>query len=396
MDFSEPITRIVYGLPGTGKSFIGVLTALELLQQGRTVYTNLPLRYRVFVAYCRLRKIEPRIKLIDDEFLHAFFERSVLRRRHHDRARCKPGYRYSTTDREFVEKHGPDTDANWVPAHTVLIIDEAHIWFPMQSQSKEMEHVQAFLTLHRHYGISVVAMTQDPMQVSITFRRLCREYTNCIRVGERGWHFIRLKHLGLDGTLYVNMSREQYDASAKSSEVGEYLDRRLIVRGWPTYQYVYRLYRPYMALNVRNRKRSELITMGTKTVTAVGSLCIGATIGLVLGSLQSAPVKSSDAQAVSASTSSPQLPPPPKVEAVTTKKGRIDGVWYTFGEPAPSGMLDLADDGLVFFRQADQRVYGWKRENGRYVAVSIAQPSRVDPSGASDRVPRPVRPDPGG
>jgi hypothetical protein len=95
-----------------------------------------------------------------------------------------------TIEQLFAELAGPHVlsgpDANWIPIGAVIVIDEAHKWFDQRFQREENPALLAYTTMHRHMLHLIQLLSQDRMQISLSWRRQCVEYIRCVdkrRVG---------------------------------------------------------------------------------------------------------------------------------------------------------------------------------------------------------------------
>lgn len=170
--------EFVKGLPGGGKSYYAVSRLLRvILWQRRPIYTNLPIKYRVLRRYLIRkggRKLARYINPVTKEHLDAFFHRAALLGKWRDEG---------GTEADFIAQHGPHVisgkSANWIPYGAVIIIDEAHRWYPQRDQKTESKAIMDYLTMHRHFLHWWWFLTQHPMNVSLTFRRLADTYIEC-------------------------------------------------------------------------------------------------------------------------------------------------------------------------------------------------------------------------
>jgi len=67
-----------------------------------------------------------------------------------------------------------------LPPNAILIIDEAQFVFPLRGRGSPEEWIQR-LAVHRHAGLDLVLITQDPLLIDSFVRRLC----------DRHWHVVR-------------------------------------------------------------------------------------------------------------------------------------------------------------------------------------------------------------
>lgn len=187
--------EIIEGLPGSGKSFFGVELALQHVQAGRPVYTNLPLRMKVFRQYLRNRggpRLANLIRPLTKEHFERFCERCKRRQdvtdsiRHRrlcgeqignravvrlvDEAIGEPVYADEYANGEV------SVAANDIPAGAVIIIDEVQHWFPMRNQMAESPFLLSYLSMHRHYWHRLYFLTQDRSRISITIRLYAQKF----------------------------------------------------------------------------------------------------------------------------------------------------------------------------------------------------------------------------
>lgn len=127
---SQPIT-VVTGVPGAGKTLYALYQALELQKSGRPVYAL-------------------GVEGLKDDFC------VVL------------------PDDWSIEK--------WVelPSDSVLLIDECHKWLPVRSPGRPPDWIQK-LTEIRHFGITLVLITQDVRNIDSFVRRLIGEHVHLSR-----------------------------------------------------------------------------------------------------------------------------------------------------------------------------------------------------------------------
>lgn len=175
---------IVHGIPGSGKSYFAIWLLLEqIIKERRPVYTNLPLRVKVFRAYLAVRMMNPRaagyINLLTEKHTKNYTARFAA----WEEAREKGG-----TDEDFQKEFGPHIetgpDANWLPFGSVVAIDEAHKWFASsRSAASDDPALVAAVTMHRHMWHRLILLTQDPAQIGVIFRRNCDTYWKCTNIG---------------------------------------------------------------------------------------------------------------------------------------------------------------------------------------------------------------------
>ncbi len=83
------------------------------------------------------------------------------------------------------KEHKPEA---WetLPPNSIFIIDEAQFVFPVRGRGAPAEWIQR-LAVHRHRGIDIVIVTQDPMLIDTFVRRLCDRHFHVVR--KFGTHF---------------------------------------------------------------------------------------------------------------------------------------------------------------------------------------------------------------
>lgn len=75
----------------------------------------------------------------------------------------------------------PDPEKWWeVEPNSVVVMDEAQQTFPQRTRGEPPEHARKF-EVHRHYGLDVVLITQDPMQLDTWVRRLAGRHIHLVR-----------------------------------------------------------------------------------------------------------------------------------------------------------------------------------------------------------------------
>lgn len=275
------------GLPGAGKSLYGVQVLINaILNERRPVYTNLPIKWRVMRQYLRVvggsqkyadllyqlwdnGRFDPMTGAVrpDHErhqfgaFIHRAKKYAELREMMRSQNR-----NINVSEREiyetFVQRWGEHVTrgpaANWIDPHALIIIDEGHHWYAQQTQQSEPEELRAYLTMHRHHQHSILLLTQDPMQVSISFRRL-EAYRWMIR--KRGedklaWG-LKFKHFGLKGLGYAKYTRDQIDGRRPTDELDP-VEQFTVFPGLPNMQVYFRLYSSFTHQGSLRRQRREL------------------------------------------------------------------------------------------------------------------------------------------
>lgn len=189
MNYETGIT-LVTGIPGSGKSFTAVENVLDTIRRAnRPVYTNLPLKWRVMRLW--LNKVETNeisglIRPLTEATFNRFLERFNSRHKFLD---AHPHLRRKSALKLFYDQYGPDhiegPDLNWIPAGSLIVIDEAHHWYPNPALSnvrkKEPPELMSYLTMHRHLLHQVTFITQAQRQVSTTIKSLLNKQVAVVR-----------------------------------------------------------------------------------------------------------------------------------------------------------------------------------------------------------------------
>lgn len=267
---------ITEGLPGSGKSFFEMSRALDVVvHERRPVFTNLPLRWRVVRQWLRGRGGEALAGLIyplTERHFRAFLSRCAKRSAMRDRLRTEAasgGRAFSehVFERCWYAEAGPDIfrgpDANWIWEGSVIVIDEGHHWFPMRGQKEESAEVLGYLSMLRHSIHMLRIITQDRMQVSITFRRLCSSFWHVRQRGDDkvAWG-IKFRHLGLTGFAYVRRTPDQEEAFGKSADVQSAFSESDVIFPWmPTQKWKFRLYDSFTHVGGLRRMRNQMVNL---------------------------------------------------------------------------------------------------------------------------------------
>lgn len=254
--------EIVEGVPGSGKTFVCVDWMLtEVMVHRRPVFTNLPVKFRVFRKYVKNRHGENVANLIQPltrEHFIAFVERAKLymdwRERLLTEAQQKRQFLSEVElDRRWVDEHGEDLwsdqgdgrKANWIPVCSALFIDEIHKWFPQAKQKDESGELLAYTSMHRHFLHRFICISQHRMNITISVRRMAEKFWKVHNRSEDklAWN-IRFKHLGLKAFGY-----EAWTESAEALPVHHEGHRPFasftIVANGPRGRLLFRLYNSF-------------------------------------------------------------------------------------------------------------------------------------------------------
>lgn len=172
--------ELVTGIPGAGKSYFLVERLLTwILRQQRPVYTNLPLKHRVIRRYLRIKGGEACAGLIHDlteARANKFIDKFGQRQNFIANGLTEGVYSRSELIRRW-EAMQDDLDDWWIPAGSVICIDEAHHWYPNPALKNvvkvEPPALMTYLTMHRHGQYLCIFATQAERQLSTTIKSLC-------------------------------------------------------------------------------------------------------------------------------------------------------------------------------------------------------------------------------
>ncbi len=160
--------NILLGAPGGGKSYEAVVYhVLPALKRGRKVITNLPLNLEAFDAiepgFSDLLEIRTRSLKGQDAKLQVGRAGRAFMKSINTRAFANP--------EDFVsEWRGEDGSG------PLYIIDECHFCMPKDGTSVEVEE---WFSMHRHYNVDVLLITQSAGKISEAIRELIQ---NCYKV----------------------------------------------------------------------------------------------------------------------------------------------------------------------------------------------------------------------
>jgi hypothetical protein len=286
--------HIIEGPPGSGKSWFMVRRAILTVasrRMRRPVYTNLPIRMRVARRYIQgiVQKesgaadgavVAQLLQPLTKEHFCRFLDRVVALDQFRDayKAECNRDGRkfsYTTCERLFLKVHGEhinqgyigddgeEVPGNWIPAHAKLMLDELHEWFPMTKQSQEIPQLLGYVAMHRHMGHQIDLISQDRMQVSITFRRMCETYTKVFNKKDLklAWG-LRYKHLF--GWLPAIGVAFGYEVWTKIGEESQYGDNAGPIESFSAYplmpgnRWVFRVYDSYTRAGSSRQLKAQM------------------------------------------------------------------------------------------------------------------------------------------
>jgi len=279
----------MFGEPGSGKSFMAVRRAIEVMVRSRRpVYTNLPLRWRVFRKYLEKRggvELAGLVCPLSEQHFRRFIDRTEAMRAWKESAKVEhPEWKVTRLQHEWIQHAGSEVisgpDANWIPAGAVVAIDEAQHWFPNpqinKAQAKsEPASLMSYLTMHRHHLHWVWVLTQAERQISTTFRTLAvRLWDIRNRANDRIVWGIQFRHVGIKALGYRAFRPEDDPKRDRPHE--EYC-----VFPWlPWYQVFFRLYDSFTHVGSRRQLRAGLraarvamgVTASGRTVTEMQAM----------------------------------------------------------------------------------------------------------------------------
>ncbi|QSV15466.1 zonular occludens toxin domain-containing protein [Photobacterium ganghwense] len=181
--------NLIVGRPGGGKSYEAVVFhIIPAIQNGRKVVTNLPLNIDHFVkvfgedARSLIRTIDTKL----DDFGNM------------NRAFSKP--------EDYQDDWKNDKGQG-----VLVVVDEAHMVLPCSGTSKE---VLEFLSLHRHYGIDIILITQSDRKLHRDVRDMVQLLYRCSKntaLGSNDSYTQKVKD-GVRGEI-VNTNIRRYKSS---------------------------------------------------------------------------------------------------------------------------------------------------------------------------------------
>ena len=236
------------GAPGAGKSFAAMCEVVDaLLVDRRPVYTNLPVRWRVLRAWLHRRggpELANLIQPLTEEAFGAFLERFHERHRLLDDLRAK-GIRGAAAVAKWDADTKPVTtgpDLNWIPTGALIVIDEAHHWFPnpalkIANRKPEPEGLLPYLTMHRHAMHRVMVLTQHDRQISTSWKSLLSQRWTVERLDHKrmawGLTFAPLGVVALQYRMFPGEADPENDQPTKCFTV---------FPQWPSRRWIWRVY----------------------------------------------------------------------------------------------------------------------------------------------------------
>ncbi len=209
------------GLPGSGKSYgVTKMLADSVVRERRVVYTNLPIKWRVFRKFVEVKTGDVRlgqyIRPLNQAHFRRFIERNKELTDYVEEVMASEGIRRRHAEARFIQKNGPHIcegrDANWFYTGSVIVGDEIHRWFDQRKQMDESPALLTYLTMHRHHLHRLVVMSQDRMQISLPWRRNAVRYVHC--ADKRNLPFVWSVKLPLLAMCYEEWPKEVLEGPA--------------------------------------------------------------------------------------------------------------------------------------------------------------------------------------
>lgn len=172
---SEAGIAVWTGLPGGGKSFQAAQLQVAWLETGSPVLSNLKI---TALPNYLLKPKWGEYVLADDEDFKAcdpvLDDEGNQRYERYKNEKGKEELKPVMQLRLFRKLQ--KLQARHPGKHVLILIDEAHNYYPSRNWSTNPDAVRAFLTQHRHLNCSVVAVTQNHSMLENTFLRLAQEF----------------------------------------------------------------------------------------------------------------------------------------------------------------------------------------------------------------------------
>lgn len=202
----------IEGIPGAGKSYESVVFhVLPALQAGRKIITNLPLMVEMFVAinpdYAKLIEIRKRAQpvrgtwdfsRVDENGNGEAFQLFEDGHAEPLAASVKP---FSRVWCYYTEWKHPTTGQG-----PLFIIDEVHVALPRVTAD---EHVREWFSLHRHFNVDVLLMSQRFRKIHPDVSELTAILVRCRKADILGREnsYIRKVHSGYPGAVISTEER---------------------------------------------------------------------------------------------------------------------------------------------------------------------------------------------
>lgn len=194
----------ITGIPGTGKTLLGLEWIVKALRDGRRVYTN--------------------IEGLDPNRLAGVFELDPIKVNLLLTV-------WDSSDASFIRQF-----QNHIENNSLVVLDEVQNYFGSRDwDTKEAKDLIPWITKHRHLGVDILFLTQTLDSVDITFRRLVA-LTYALK---------RLENLGLKSrTMIYIFDRANIDRAPLGRQLFKIDPKYFIV------------YKSYDADNVKETRKS--------------------------------------------------------------------------------------------------------------------------------------------
>lgn len=180
---------LIAGRPGSGKTYEAVkYHILPAIQEGRKVITNVPIN-KEYVSKVLGADVAENCEVVDFDFSDFDSGAAVF-----------PFSRPSHYSDEWRDENGRGA---------LYVIDEAHFAIP---NGGTFPDVKKFYTMHRHYGVDILLMTQNPRQLDKDICNLIEIVYKCTKQTSMGSSKTYVKKVqdGMRGDI-VNTSIRKYD-----------------------------------------------------------------------------------------------------------------------------------------------------------------------------------------
>lgn len=186
---------LVVGLPGSGKSAQMMIEVLAQIRAGRVIFTNLPIEWEAFRAFCVRRGLPWwNVRALDRDQFYGFLGRVSQRHQIREAMSKSP----PAVVREREDAVAPWLDDDPTPG-SMVIVDEVHDWFPGLASGRPPKAAQdlvLFLMMHRHLLMRITVIVPDEIYVTKAFRDISERVVYMVDMAKvklfgpvRGAHF---------------------------------------------------------------------------------------------------------------------------------------------------------------------------------------------------------------
>ena len=240
------------GLPGSGKSYDTVVNCLiPALREGRIVWTNLEginFEYLSLVSGVSQSDLNKQLRCLSDKEVKLFYRTAY--HRHHYLNNPDDYENEGITWEMYVKKNEVDLEL-WLPSNAYVVIDEVQNYWGAKDYAKVPQEFDHFLSMHRHYGLDIIFITQRPARV----------YKEIQRLTEYIWMFEKMSKLGLSS---------RYKAAVRYAD-----DRKSFKRVIRKYDSLYfPCYKSYSGAEVQENKGEKATLFATWQIVAAASFVL--------------------------------------------------------------------------------------------------------------------------